>query len=412
MLRGNYGVVLPREPVAQELFVCLDYSLFPKGRHVAEHLHVSYADRSRWSKTSLMAHWVIWWLMGVQGDISRLKKRLISWSDFWTTHMTPAGFWWILGMFILENVKRILTNDKGRTWKVVWNTLTDEVWSGCSRPPSMSGPCHSSGFAWHSQGWTCLKFTKIHCVVHLIFRIEPVQSQIANVWILDAVCSSYRMSPSSNSVAKAAIVVDIVKLQGPCYKGVHPPESYGDLTLNSFAASSMRLLLIKIGFDWIWNCKIGRCVKKFEGRTSASACMIELFGPMWLQLIRDLSVLVATPCLSWHEQIMMGFQAPKPDELYWMFKLTVHQLKSWYLVQGCIIMTSTFFWWTYPLFQDFFCSTFAHSLVILPQRFWSSWSIDSGSDIRGRFWGFPETSFRISLPKKDPKGPKDFFLKL
>lgn len=88
ILRGNYGVVLPREPVAQELFVCLDYSLFPKGRHCAEHLHVSYADRSRWSKTSLMALWVIWWLMGVQGHISRLKKRLISRSNFWTTHMT------------------------------------------------------------------------------------------------------------------------------------------------------------------------------------------------------------------------------------------------------------------------------------------------------------------------------------
>lgn len=44
----NYGVVLPREPVAQELFVCLDYSIFPRGKRCAQHLHVSYmADRSR-----------------------------------------------------------------------------------------------------------------------------------------------------------------------------------------------------------------------------------------------------------------------------------------------------------------------------------------------------------------------------
>lgn len=37
--RRSYGV-LPREPVAQEMFVCLDYSIFC-GKHCVEHLHVS-----------------------------------------------------------------------------------------------------------------------------------------------------------------------------------------------------------------------------------------------------------------------------------------------------------------------------------------------------------------------------------
>ena len=31
---------------------------------------------------------------------------------------------WTSGMFILENVKRILSNDEGRTWELIWSTLT------------------------------------------------------------------------------------------------------------------------------------------------------------------------------------------------------------------------------------------------------------------------------------------------
>lgn len=134
---------------------------------------------------------------------------------------------------------------------------------------------------------------------------------------------------------------------------------------------------------------------------------------MWLQLIRDLSVLVATPCFSSAWTDHDGFSGPETRLILVDPSPTVHQLKSWYLdVPGTGLYyydLSILFGWTYPLFQDF-CSTFAHFLVILPQRFWNSWSIDIGSDIRGRFWKFPETSSISS--KKGSQGPKGFFLEI
>lgn len=133
---------------------------------------------------------------------------------------------------------------------------------------------------------------------------------------------------------------------------------------------------------------------------------------MWLQLIRDLSVLVATPCFSWAWTNHDGFRGPQTRPILLDAIPTVHQLKSWYLVQGCIIMTSTFFCWTYPLFQDF-CSTFTHSLGhYCLYRFWSSraplisvarhpWSIP------GDFQKLP-----VFLPNKGSQGPKGFFLEI
>ena len=116
-----------------------------------------------------------------------------------------------------------------------------------------------------------------------------------------------------------------------------------------------------------------------------------------------------------HEQIMMGLECPQTRLIILDAIPTVHQLKSWYLVQGCIIsiVTSTFFWWTYPLFQDF-CSTWAHSLghYCLKADFGAQelhWY--RSQDIRGRFLGISRNFQYFSLTK-DPEGPKDFFLEI